>query len=129
VTDQVHLRPLRLEDERAALAASAALHDYSFFLWNDDDLPWDQYIELLANYRRGIDLPVGRVKSTFLVAEVDGNMVGRAAIRHELNEFLATVGGHIGYAVLPRYRRKGFATQILRRGGSLVGHRANTRDL
>jgi predicted acetyltransferase len=54
------------------------------------------------------------VPATFLVAEVDRALVGRVSIRHELNAFLADVGGHIGYGVRPRYRGRGFATEILR---------------
>jgi nicotinamidase-related amidase len=48
------------------------------------------------------------------VAEVDGEIVGRTSIRHRLNDFLATEGGHIGYAVLAEHRRRGYATEILR---------------
>ena len=36
------------------------------------------------------------------------------SIRYELNDFLAAYGGHIGYAVRPAYRRRGFASEILR---------------
>jgi predicted acetyltransferase len=54
------------------------------------------------------------VPATFLVADVEGALVGRVSIRHELNDYLARVGGHIGYGVRPRHRRRGFATEILR---------------
>ena len=36
--------------------------------------------------------------------------------RHELNEALLRRSGHIGYAVAPRYRKQGFATEIFRLG-------------
>jgi predicted acetyltransferase len=35
------------------------------------------------------------------------------SIRHRLNDWLLAHGGHIGYGILPEFRRQGFATQIL----------------
>jgi RimJ/RimL family protein N-acetyltransferase len=45
---------------------------------------------------------------------VGAAIIGRVSIRHELNEFLRRVGGHIGYGVIPTERRRGYATEMLR---------------
>ncbi|MFL6174769.1 MAG: GNAT family N-acetyltransferase [Marmoricola sp.] len=42
-----------------------------------------------------------------------GEYIGRLAIRHELNDWLREVGGHIGYDVRRSRRREGHATAML----------------
>ncbi|WP_312942866.1 GNAT family N-acetyltransferase [Oscillibacter sp.] len=55
------------------------------------------------------------VSSTFFVIrESDNQIIGMVDIRHNLNDFLASYGGHIGYGVRPSERRKGYATAILK---------------
>ena len=96
--------------------------DFQFGLGYEDGMDWARYLRRLEDQRCGIDLPAGRVAATFLVADVHGQLVGRTSIRHELTEYLAREGGHIGYAVVAEHRRRGYATEILRQ--SLVIARA-----
>jgi predicted acetyltransferase len=112
----LRLRPLREGDEREALAAHAELQAdaFTFLLGWDPQTAWRDYVELLADRRRGLRLAERWVPSSFLVAEVEGEIVGRASVRHRLNDFLLQEGGHIGYAVRPAHRRRGHASEILR---------------
>ena len=50
----------------------------------------------------------------FAVRQNDGRVVGVINVRHELNAFLRSYGGHIGYGVRPSERRKGYAGEMLR---------------
>lgn len=127
----LRLRPLRPDDEAEAVRAHEELAPDGFgFLvgWQPGQpgRPWADLLEQYAAERRGTDLPEGRVPAAFLLAEVDGVVVGRSSIRFELDEWLAAYGGHVGYGVRPAHRRRGLATEILRQ--SLVVARAEGVD-
>jgi len=77
-------------------------------------MSFERYLEVLAAQERGENLPARHVPSTFLFAFAGTRIVGRVAIRHSLNPYLERFGGHIGYVVVPEYRRQGHATAMLR---------------
>ncbi|USR79186.1 GNAT family N-acetyltransferase [Arcanobacterium pinnipediorum] len=109
------LRPLTADDEAQALLADEEFAGTGFdFLMRGEDESWRQYLSRLDNESKGVNLAPGRVPATFLGAFVAQELVGRVSIRHSLNEFLFNDGGHIGYAVRPRFRRRGYAADILR---------------
>lgn len=48
---------------------------------------------------------------------VDGKeYLGRLILRHELNEHLLQIGGHIGYTIRPSRRKQGYGKLILKYG-------------
>jgi predicted acetyltransferase len=107
------LRPPTIEDETALRALHEELQAEGFDVLLAQG-SWPEILAQVAREASGTGLPEGRVRADFLVAEVDGVVVGRVSVRHALTPFLLREGGHVGYAVGQAHRRRGYATEILR---------------
>lgn len=80
------------------------------------------YLEDTMRYTREETLPEGMVLATqFLcIRKSDNRLVGMIQVRHYLNDFLRTFGGHIGYSVRPSERRKGYASWMLKKCAAVL---------
>lgn len=75
------------------------------------DVSYEDYLQHLAFRESGAGrwLPS---TSCFYIDD-DRRIVGMIDIRHELDEHMLQVGGHVGYGVRPSERKKGYATRML----------------
>jgi predicted acetyltransferase len=112
----LRLRPYGEADEAQATAIHEQMRpdNFTFLLHWEPSMSWSAFLQSDADQRRGLDPSTYRVRGCQLAAAVGDDIVGRASLRFELNEFFAQKGGHVGYGVAPAHRRQGYATEILR---------------
>lgn len=131
----LEIRELESRDEQQAVDAHHSMlsEDFEFLpTWSAAEA-WEDYIYRMKAGRRGEHIPEGWVRSALFAAFDEGDLVGRVSVRYELNEGLLQAGGHIGYCVVPEYRRRGVAQELCRFGlqellESGIGHALVTCD-
>lgn len=114
------LRQLQIEDENSFRSAVKVFKteapEFEFAFQFEENKSFRSYLNKVEGWKYGME---NFVPASYLVAVVDNEIVGRVSIRHKLNDFLKQYGGHVGYAVIPSQRRKGYATEILRQSLSI----------
>lgn len=129
----LHLRPLQVEDEtqfkRAVEEFQRENPQWRFAFHFDPASDFPDYVRRLENWSRGLDLPDDYVPNSYFVGVVADRIVGRLSLRHQLNDFLVTRGGHIGYGVLPGQRGRGYATAMLQQALPLCAQLGLSRVL
>ncbi len=83
------------------------------------------FVQELLSYEDRANVPAHFVPETLYWLVEDEEFIGRVSLRHELNEQLRLLGGHIGYEVRPSQRRRGYGAAML----GLVLPRARERGL
>ncbi len=75
---------------------------------------FDAFLSSIKDAREGKNLPQGYVPQTVYWLVSGNKFIGRVSIRHTLNHHLLMLGGHIGYAIRPTERKKGYGSLALR---------------
>ncbi|GAB3619135.1 hypothetical protein GCM10027417_03950 [Glutamicibacter endophyticus] len=117
-TNRLIIRQLRPSDRHQAEALHEQLlaDEFEFLVGRGERESFADYVARQLANEEGRDIPEGWVRAGFYVAERDGELLGRLGVRYELNAFLASVAGHLGYGVGPAYRRQGVAEALARFG-------------
>lgn len=71
------------------------------------------FVRMFDDHARGVNLLEGRVAYNDFWLMRGDRMIGRLNFRHRLTEHLLHEGGHIGYAIRPSERRRGYGTRML----------------
>ncbi len=85
----------------------------TYFGVSFDDFKNKYFIDLLRS-SKGIEVREGFVPNTYYFLWYQDQIVGLFKVRHFLNDKLRHGSGHIGYAIHPKFRGKGFATEGLK---------------
>ena len=94
-----------LKEGETSIYGSRGLHNYKEYA---------DWIKLVKECEKPNNKLLGVQASTYFAISKKDAIVGCIELRHTLNENLATIGGHIGYSVCPKDRRKGYATKMLK---------------
>lgn len=91
--------------------------DENGFINTVNGMTFEEYKEWLVRsdaMSKGIGLEDWQVPSSSYWLFADGYPVGKGNIRHFLTDKLREEGGHIGYAIRPGERSKGYGTILLK---------------
>ena len=103
--------PKNLEEMLNQLAEGETGFSGSTFYINKLSMP--DFLQECIDMSQGKNLPEGFVPQTTFWMLANDEVVGTVRVRHYLNDFLKTMGGHIGYYVKPSVRGNGYAAKAL----------------
>lgn len=109
------VRPMRKYDQGWKEALREFEEENVGGFWNFPEKPTDidSYILRDEESSHGTNLQTNWVPSTTYWLIDNETFIGHVNLRHRLNDKLMMHGGHIGYAIRPTERRKGYGAKIL----------------
>lgn len=112
------LRRIRESDEDQLLryratydAIGETMHGDGY--WQDAE-NFQVWYDRLEDFRHESTVPEGSVPADTFVLVEDSEIIGMINLRHRLNDYLLSVGGHIGYSIRPDHWGQGYGKLILK---------------
>lgn len=117
----LHIRNPCLQDRDAYLEMADEFHQAGEDGWpygasSVDDLAmvdFPAFISRCKDYKNGNNLKPGLVAASLWLLMEGDRLLGVSSLRHELNEYLFNIGGHIGYCIRPAGRGRGYMKRFL----------------
>ncbi len=72
------------------------------------------YLQKLEDMKSGLGLETNQAPGTEYWILEKGEIAGRLKVNHELLDWMKIRGGHIGYGICSKFRKKGLATEALK---------------
>lgn len=114
---KVELRELSLQDGRDIYEMLQEMgqgeNGFENSAYGIDYKDFSAYLQRSYNMAKGIGLSSWQVPQTMYWLIIDEKPVGIGKLRSRLTDALLRVGGHIGYAILPSQRGKGYGKIML----------------
>ncbi len=79
----------------------------------DLEKDFDAFVERERSHAQGLNQPAGYIPQTEFWLVDEGEYIGHARVRQQLNQHLYEIGGHIGYDIRPSKRGRGYGNKIL----------------
>ncbi|MHC5215485.1 GNAT family N-acetyltransferase [Enterococcus sp. LJL128] len=105
----------QIKEYRNEFLQSKTSMDGTSFLADYEEI--EKWLDCIKMNSNSETVAEGLVQATQFLAVrgEDQLLVGMISVRHELNDYLARIGGHIGYSVRPSFWGKGYAKEMLKR--------------
>lgn len=112
----LYLKELNIENLEMEFNFFQEMPEENGFLIKFKGINYEEFkkeIPYLIEESKGLNVLDGRVPQTYYFLYKDNEIIGLYKVRHYLNEALFNGSGHIGFGILPKYRKMGYATKGL----------------